>query len=485
MVRSQEPCSCQDGTSFSIKNLFFNIPARRKFLKAHTTELRRIIEEFERVALVNPEIKFSFFNENRQLFLLPKSNLKQRIVSLFGANYNNRLLPVELDSDTLNITGFIGKPEFAKKTRGDQFFFVNGRFIKHPYLNHAVDNAFRELITSDAFPTYFLYLTVDPQEIDINIHPTKTEINFQNSQVIYSMISSAVKQGLGRFNVAQTIDFDVEPTVQFIFPGKDQDIRPPTIKVDPDYNPFENHKQKGSFVQSSGKSHQQNTGWEKLYENDFKPVHQQSPENITRTDKQESLISQDTDEKVQSDTLFQLQNKYIVTVVKSGLMIVHQQRAYERIFFEAFMISLESGKGFSQQLLFPETIQLPAGDTEIIKSIISELKTVGFDLEEFGENTFIIHGLPSGLNNHSCQDVLEDIIENFKKNRTELDAGKRINLARSMAVNMAAGMNGKLQKEEMMTLIDRLFACKVPDVSPDGKLAVRITTVNEFDQLFK
>jgi DNA mismatch repair protein MutL len=299
------------------------------------------------------------------------------------------------------------------------------------------------------------------------------------------MISSAVKQGLGKFNAVQSIDFDVESTVQFMMPTKDEPINPPAIKVDPDYNPFDNQKNKGSFAPRSGTSHHQNTGWEKLYENDFQPGRQQLPEASTPIGKQEPLISQDADEKVQSETLFQLQNKYIISVVKSGLMVIHQQRAYERIFFEAFLKSLESGKGFSQQLLFPETIQLPAGDSEIIKSIFSELKTVGFDLEEFGENTFIIHGLPSGLNNHNCQDVLEDIIENFKKNRIELDAGKRINLARSMAVNMAAGMNGKLLKEEMMVLIDRLFACKVPDVSPDGKLTVRITTVNEFDQLFK
>ena len=272
MVKSQEPCGCQDGTSLSVKNLFFNIPARRKFLKADTTELRHIIEEFERVALVNHGIKFSFFNGNQQLFLLTQSNLKQRIVSLLGPAYNTRLLPVELESNVVNISGFIGKPEFAKKTRGDQFFFVNGRFIKHPYLNHAVDNAFRELIPSDAFPTYFLYLSIDPKEIDINIHPTKTEVNFQNGQVIYSMISSAVKQGLGKFNVVQSIDFDIEQTVQFSIPGKDHDIKSPAIKVDPDYNPFENQKIKSSFAPASSRPQQNVTGWEKLFENDFTPA---------------------------------------------------------------------------------------------------------------------------------------------------------------------------------------------------------------------
>jgi len=485
MVKSQEPCGCQDGTSLSVKNLFFNIPARRKFLKADTTELRHIIEEFERVALVNHGIKFSFFNGNQQLFLLTKSNLKQRIVSLLGTAYNTRLLPVELESNVVNISGFIGKPEFAKKTRGDQFFFVNGRFIKHPYLNHAVDNAFRELIPSDAFPTYFLYLSIDPKEIDINIHPTKTEVNFQNGQVIYSMISSAVKQGLGKFNVVQSIDFDIEQTVQFSIPGKDQEIKSPAIKVDPDYNPFENQKIKSSFAPASSRPQQNVTGWEKLFENDFTPAVPGSTETEPLPGKQEPLINQDADEKVQGETIFQLQNKYIVSVVKSGLMILHQQRAFERIYYEAFMSSLETGKGMSQQLLFPATIQLPAGDTEIVKSILAELRILGFDLEEFGENTFIFHGLPSSMNNHTINDVLEDIIENFKKNQKELIADKRINLARSIAINMAEAMNSKLMNEEMMALIDRLFACKVPDVSPDGRPCVKILTINEVDQLFK
>jgi DNA mismatch repair protein MutL len=485
VVSSQEPCACADGTSFSVKNLFFNIPARRKFLKADTTELRHIIEEFERVALVNPEIKFSFFNANQQLFLLPKSNLKQRIVAVFGASYNSRLLPVELESNIVNISGYIGKADFAKKTRGDQFFFVNGRFIKHPYLNHAVDSAFRELIPSDAFPTYFLYLTIDPKEIDINIHPTKTEVNFQNGQVIYSMISSAVKQGLGKFNLVQTIDFDVEQTVQFINPGNEGDIRPPAIKVDPDYNPFDNQKQKGNYTQASFSHSQKVTGWEKLFDTDAQTFQTINIEKESIALSKEIFTNQESEDRTQPDTIFQLQNKYLVSVVKSGLMIVHQQRVYERIYYEEFMSSFESGKGVSQQLLFPATFQVSAGDAEIVRSIFAELRILGFDLEGFGDNTFIIHGMPSHLNNHAVHDVLEDIIENFKKNQKELIADKRINLARSIAVNMAVAANGKLMKEEMIALIDRLFGCKVPDVSPDGKPIVKIVTMNDIELLFK
>jgi DNA mismatch repair protein MutL len=485
IVRSQEPCASPNGTTLAVKNLFFNIPARRKFLKTDTTELRHIIEEFERVSLVNSGIKFSFVNGNQQLFMLSKSTIKQRIVALFGTAYNNRLLPVELESNVVNISGFIGKPEFAKKTRGDQFFFVNGRFIKHPYLNHAVDSAFRELIPSDAFPTYFLNLTIDPKEIDINIHPTKTEVNFLNGQVIYSMISSAVKQGLGKFSVDQTIDFDVEPTVKFQLPGKDNEIRPPAIKVDPDYNPFDNLKIKNAFVQTENKPRQKTEGWEKLYENDITQVKAVNSGIDFTQGIQDSPIKQEGDDRVTTDTVFQLQNKYLVSIVKSGLMVIHQQRAFERIYYEEFMSSFDSGKGVSQQLLFPSTFQAAAGDAEIIKSLSAELKIIGFDLEGFGDNTFIIHGLPSHLNNNAVHDVLEDIIENFKNNQKDLVADKRINLARSIAINMAEAMNSKLMNEEMMALIDRLFACKVPDVSPDGKPCVKILTINEVDQLFK
>lgn len=482
IVKSQEPCNSPDGTSLSVKNLFFNIPARRKFLKGDTTELRHIIEEFERVALVNPSIKFSFYNDTRQLFMMPAASLKQRIVSVFGSNYNNRLLPVELNSTIVNITGFIGKPEFAKKTRGDQFFFVNGRFIRHPYLNHAVENGFRELISTDAFPTYFLYLTIDPKEIDINIHPTKTEVNFQNGQVIYSMISSAVKQGLGKFSLAPAIDFNVEQSVQFSAPQSNREVNPPTIRVNQDYNPFETQQSSATAQRDGFKPSQKATGWEKLFEHDV-PAKPSVSNELPPV--QSSLEISEADDKLKTESLFQVQQKYIVSVVKSGLMVINRQRAYERIYFEDFMSVLESGKGVSQQLLFPETVQVSGGDAQIITSLFTELRRIGFDLEEFGENTFIVHGVPSNLNNQPANDVLEDVIESFKTNQKELAANKRINLARSMAVRLASAMNGKLQQEEMLALVGRLFACSLPDVSPDGRPVVKIIGLNDLDLMFK
>jgi DNA mismatch repair protein MutL len=484
-VKSQEPCACQDGTSISVKNLFYNIPARRKFLKGGTTELRHIIEEFQRVALVNPGIKFSFINENRQLFVLAKSNLKQRIAGILGQAYNNRLVPVEQDSTIVSISGFIGKPEFAKKTRGDQYFFVNGRFIRHPYFNHAVESAFRELIPSDAFPTYFIYLSIDPGEIDINIHPTKTEINFQNGQVIYAMISSAVKQGLGKFNLVQSIDFDQEQSIQFSFPQTDQAVKPPAIKINPDYNPFESFRQKSSGFQGGNKERNKTEGWEKMYETNKDQPFGRPLEMESSTKGQEKLITRDENETVPAEVIFQLRNMFIVSAIKSGLMVVDQKRAFERIFFEGFMISFDAGKGMSQQQLFPMTLQFSPGDIMVLKGILPELRILGFDLEEFGQNTFIVNGIPVDLNNPSVNDVLENIIENFKKNQQDLISDKKINLARSLAVQMAANKEKKLEREEMISVIDRLFACKVPEVSPDGKPVVKILSFDEIGQLFK
>ena len=468
-VKSQELCACQDGTSISIKNLFYNVPARRKFLKSNTTELRHIIEEFQRVALVNPEIKFSFYNENRQLFLLIKSNLKQRIVALLGTSYNNRLVPVEQKSDIVNISGFIGKPEFARKTRGEQYFFVNGRFIKHPYLNHAVDNAFRELIPTDAYPTYFIYFSIDPKEIDINIHPTKTEINFQNNQVIYAMLSSAIKQSLGKFNIVPSLDFDSDPSVGINFTSKNANAQSPSIKIDPSYNPFETKV----------------TGWENLYTRTTgKEIINKETLDIPASTLEVSGVKGEDDEAIENGVVFQLHNKYIVTNVRSGLLVIDQHRAHERILFEEFINTLEKGKGMSQQQLFPSTIQFSAGDTEILVSIMDDLKVLGFDIEEFGKNSFIVNGTPTDLNNTSAKDVLENIIENFKKNLQDINTDKKVNLARSMAVNMAIGYGKKLEQQELTSLIDRLFACKVPDVSPDGKLIVRILKIDELDQMF-
>jgi DNA mismatch repair protein MutL len=479
-VVSQEPFAGSNGTSISIKNLFYNIPARRKFLKANNTELRHIIEEFHRVALVHPEIKFSFFNDNRQLFVLQGTNLKQRIVALYGNTYNNKLVPVEQKSEIVSISGFIGKPEFARKTRGEQYFFTNGRFIKHPYLNHAVDSAFKELIPNDAHPSYFIYFKIDPKEIDINIHPTKTEINFQNNQVIYAMLSSAIKQALGKFNITPSLDFDTQHSFEISMPSKDAHIPAPTVKVNPNYNPFETKQEpnKGTSAHYQRKEYKKPVNWDELYKTDDIP----SKPNIQSQQKMDT--QDDSLAGGHSENAFLLQKRYIITRVRSGLMLIHRQRAMERILFEEFLQSLESGKGFSQQLLFPETVQFDTTDTEILKGLLDELKVLGFDIEYFGSNSYIINGAPSMLNHAEIKDVLDNMIENVKKQQDAVKIDKKVNLAKSMAVNMAFRHNTDLGTEEIKSLINRLFSTKAPEASLDGKPVVRIVTMEELDQKF-
>ncbi len=483
-VKSHEPCSAANGTSFSIKNLFFNIPARRKFLKSNTTELRHIIEEFQRVALVYPEIKFTFFNENRELFQLSKSVLKQRIASLFGAAYNNRLIPVVQKTDLVNITGFIVKPEFAKKTRGEQYFFVNGRYIRHPYLNHAIDNAFRELIPSDTFPSYFIYFDINPNEIDINIHPTKTEVNFENNQVIYAMLSSAVKQALGKFNLTPSIDFDIEKGIDITPLPRSVEVNQPTVKVDENYNPFDVETQHGEKPSFQHHQKPDTRNWQKLYGDEEFTQNRQETELPQEDDAKLIFTSQGVEAETGTDTVFQLHNKYIVSSMRSGLLVIDQQRAHERVLFERFLEKLESQKGTSQQQLFPVTVQFSPSDAEILKEIEAELKILGFDIEDFGENTFIINGNPAEMNNQDIKGVLEGIIENFKKNLKELAKDKKVNLARSMAVNLSIKQGRKLKTEEIKSLIDQLFACRMPEVSPDGKPTLRILTLSYLDEQF-
>jgi DNA mismatch repair protein MutL len=478
-VNDQKACVAPNGTSVSVKNLFYNIPARRKFLKSNNAELRHIIEEFHRVALVQSDIKFSFFNEGRQLFSLNPSNLKQRIVSLFGSSFNNRLIPVESLSEIVEISGFIGKPEFARKTRGEQYFFVNGRFIKHHYLNHAVDSAFRELIPKDSFPAYFIYFRLNPQEIDINIHPSKTEISFQNNQAIYAMLSAAIKQALGRFNISPSLDFEPGNAPHFPVFSNDSPARVPEIQLKPGYSPFHDQS-KGTGGSMQKIKSPSSVIWEPLYqtenfENKISPL---VPAEIQPEEKE--IISGN----YSNDMVISLGNHMVAARVKSGLLIIHAQRAFERIYFDAFSKYLEKQTGSSQQSLFPVAIQFSSADAEIIKELKPELNCLGFDLNEFGDNTFILNGTPSDLNNAPAKDVLESIIENFKKEVKGGKTDKKVNLAKSMAVSLANRQNCNLEREEIMVLIDKLFATGAPEVSPDGRPVVRMILLNEIEEMF-
>jgi len=481
-VKSQDAVSCTDGTNISVKNLFFNVPARRNFLKSNNVETRHIIEEFNRVSLVNPNIEFSFIHNERKVFKLPISNLKQRITGIMGSNYGQKLVPVEQKTDKVNITGYIGKPEFAKKTRGEQYFFVNNRFIKHPYLNHAVDNAFQELLPSKAFPSYFIYFDVDPKQIDINIHPTKTEVNFLDNKLIYAILRSAVKQGLGKYNITPTIDFEIEQSFDAPNPPKGKPIINPFEKTESTFNPFETQQQKIQTKREVSNSE----NWEKLFagKNVQNEIFESPDDAKSNNEHLNELRTSNNENGTEERKIFQIQNRYILTFIKSGILIIDQQNAHERILYERYKKMLENKNGNSQQELFPQNISFTPGDAEIVKDLKKELYNVGFEIEEFGTNTFIVNGTPPDISNKNIKDILEGIIENYKKNMIDLHLDRKINIARSMAANLSVKAGKKLQKEEMGTFIDELFECQMPEKSPGGKSTINIILFEELSKIF-
>ena len=473
-VKNQEPCPCANGTNILVKNLFFNVPARRNFLKSNTAETRHIIEEFIRVSMFKPEIAFSMTHNNKIVFKLPTGSLKSRIVSLFSNSYNEKLLPVEQSTEELNIHGFIGKPEYAKKTRGEQYFFVNGRFIKHAYLNHAVANAYTELIPVDSFPSYFLNIDIDPKEIDINIHPTKTEVNFRDARFVYGILQAAVKKSIGMHSLSPTIDFDVDPAIEEAFLNPpNEPVNQPGVTINPDFNPFESKTEQSSY---SGfqKGTPSNSDWEQLYRD---PTTQEKVEAGQENFTQSEISS--------SGKFFQVQQRWIITNVRSGIMLIDQQRAFERILYERYFEQIKGKAQVSQQQLFPHNIQLSPGDAEILRSLIEDLHQLGFVIENFGTNGFVINGIPADMIEASVESAIEKIIENHKQFAHELNYDKSVILARSLAVSNAAKSGTTLSEVEMEDVFNRLFACQVPEVSPDGLPVVKVLTLADFEELMK
>lgn len=482
-LKSQEVCQFSNGTSIAVKNLFFNVPARRNFLKSDILEFNHICEEFIRLAIINPSISFSLHHNNKLIYQLDKSIQKQRIVNILGKAYNEKLIPVNQETNIVKFSGFIGKPEFAKKTRGEQYFFVNNRFFKHAYFYHAIENAFQELLPEKAFPTYFINFEIDPKEIDINIHPTKTEIKFLDEKTIYALLRSAVKQSIGKFNLSPTLDFEVEQSLTLNPPPKNYELKPPVIKINPEFNPFD---KKNSFSYQSKPqtdreiSNQHN--WEKLYEESKNQILFKR-ESIDENE--EAEIKNTETENNSSATFFQLQNKYIVSSIKSGLLVIDQQRASERILFEEFTESISNKANYSQQQLFPQTIVFTHTDAELIKELKTDLYHLGFDINEFGLNTFIVNGCPAEWVNENPQHIIEGMLENYKRNLSDLKVDSKINLALSMAKNMAVKYGKKLEKEEIQNLIDKLFACRLPYHSPSGKKILYTITMDEISEKLK
>jgi len=484
-VISQEACSANTGTSISVKNLFYNIPARRNFLKSNPVEMRHIIDEFQRMALANPLIFFTLHHDGQEVYHLPGSALKQRIVHLFGNNYNQRLVPVEEDTTIIKLHGFVGKPEFARRTRGEQFFFVNNRFVKDAYLNHAVLTAFEELLPDDTYPLYVLFIDIDPSKIDINVHPTKTEIKYQDEKAIYAIIRSAVKRSLGRYNITPSLDFDQENSIEHLITHKPfEQIVAPVIAFNPDFNPFTEKKtdREIPFLRNSGdRSSPIPKNWDTLYEIAKKEPTQQHEIHT------EKMISIDEQEITKSSErqFFQVHNRFIMSQIKSGFMLINQQAAHERVLYERFLHQLESHSGVSQQSLFPQSVTLNGSDFELLKELLPDIRALGFDIREFGKNTVVVEGIPAELNNVGEHELLEHLLEGFKNNQAILKLDKRDNLARALARNAAIKTGTKLSSEEMNLLTDQLFACQMPNLGLNGKPVITTFTLNELLERFE
>jgi DNA mismatch repair protein MutL len=486
-VLSQQACSTQTGTSICVKNLFFNTPARRNFLKSNPVEMRHIIDEFQRVALANPNVFFSMHHDGQEIYHLPAATLKQRIVHLFGNNYNERLVPVEEDTNVIKLRGFVGKPEYAKRTRGEQFFFVNNRFIRDAYLNHAVLMAFKELLPEDTFPLYVLFIEIDPAKIDINVHPTKTEIKYQDEQTIYAIVRSAVKRSLGRYNITPSLDFDQENSIEHLVTLKPlEEIVAPTITFNPDYNPFLTEKKverEIPFLRNTGeyRSSPIPQNWDTLCEISKKDVLSQRE---MHAEKSISVDDQDL-HKTSERQLFQVHNRFILSQIKSGFMVINQQAAHERILYERFLQQLQNHSGVSQQSLFPQSVTLNSGDFELLKELLPDIRALGFDIREFGKNTVVVEGVPADLGNTAEGEILEQLIEGYKNNQAVLKLDKRDSLARSLARNAATKAGIKMSLEEMNLLIDQLFACQMPNVALNGKQVITTFTIEELLERFE
>lgn len=477
-IESQEPCGTPDGTSIAVKNLFFNTPARRNFLKSDSVEMRHIIEEFERVALAHPDIAFTATHNNSELFNIKASALRQRIVNMFGPRYNERLVPVQEDTAIVNLQGFIGKPEFAKKTRGEQYFFVNNRFIKSSYLNHAVTRAFDELISRGSHPTYFLYLTVDPATIDVNIHPTKTEIKFTEERSIYAIIHSSVRNSLGKYNIAPSLDFDQEDVFNVAPMPTNVTVAPPA-HVEIDFNPFDtggSNKPKHSSAGSSSGNFK--GGWEDLYAVTAKDEPQQPLFDQEENEEHDAAVSA-------GRQVFQMHQKYILTTIKSGLIIIDQQRAHERILFEEAMLALKNQGGYSQQELFPQTIELSTSDCALLDDMREDLHRLGFTIDQFGEGSVVVNGIPIEAVGMQISHVIEDFLEQYKHFVGDIQNDSRERLAQSMARSLNIKEGKKLERLEMLNLIDKLFACSQPYAAPNGKPTILTFTNEDLNKKFK
>ncbi len=483
-IVSQEVVVTPKGTSISVKNLFYNIPARRNFLKSNTVELRHVIDEFHRVALAHPNISFALYNNGSETFNLPVSNHRQRIVNIFGNKTNEKLVPVNEDTEVLAISGFVGKPEFAKKTRGEQYFFVNNRFIKSAYLNHAVSSAFDGLLKNGTHASYFLYLTVNPQTIDINIHPTKTEIKFDDEHTLYALLRSAVKHSLGQFNIAPVLDFDHDPNLDTPYNYNRNSNNEPKIEVDRSFNPFKEDKSSNAKAISYKK--EVASSWDSLYvgleskgtktQQDFSEVHFESDNNT------ESLFEES---KLDSNaTTYQIHNKYIVSAIKSGMLVIDQHRAHQRVLYEDFLENLTVKGASSQQLLFPLQLHFSTHELEILNELKEDLEHTGFIFSNVTKEFVEITGVPVSIPESEVSIILEQLISDVENEVPDSNFSITDLLAKSLAKSLAIRTGQPLKKSEQEHLVNSLFACKEPNTSPTNRTTFVTMSVDELDKKF-
>lgn len=467
-VESQEPESCPVGTNILIRNLFYNVPARRKFLKTDQTELRHIINEFNHVALAYPDIEFQLIHNNTQIFQLPSTNLRKRVSGIFGKQIFQNLIAVETDTSIIKITGFAGKPEYAKKTYGEQFLFVNNRFMKHHYFHKAVMKAYEEILPPDHFPSYFLFFETAPSSIDINIHPTKTEIKFEDERSVWHILSAAVKEAIGKNNLAPTLDFSTEGVIDIPVLGKDQEIYTPQENINREFNPFETDEEKAfNYTRQKIDPH-----WQQMYE-------------AKRNDDLSPGLGFDekgNNKEEQVARYLQLRNNFILSPVKSGLMLIDQRRAHERILYEQNLKSLKKDAIIAQNSLFPENIDLGPADYQLCLELSEEIGSLGFDIRDFGKNCVIVHSVPANAKIHDIKSVLETILEQYKNLNDELKLDQHEKLARSAAIAAAIPYGKQLDIREMQEIVDQLFACDNPNSTPTGKRILNIIKIEDLEK---
>ena len=478
-VKKQEPCSCPPGTNISMKNLFFSVPARRHFLKSNTAEMRHIIDEFMHVALAYPGITFSLSANGQDLFHLRSATVRQRILQLLGNNYQDRLVTVKENTEYLNVSGFVGKPETAKKTRGDQYFFVNNRFIKSGYLHHAIMNAFSDLIPSDSYPMYALYIELDPALVDINVHPTKQEIKFEDERLIYAFIQSSVKHALARFSISPTLDFNLDPKIEQL-PAITQPFTEDQKKQAAATDIFKTFTQKYQAHAIGGAFKYSHMDTEGRPQSDLLPSMPDLPEKAA----QQELNSIWDNENVLERPLQQIHGKYILQQIKSGFMLIDQQSAHERILYEEYKLASLEQPLASQQSLFPEKLILSPADAVLLNEMLPELSTLGYDIQPAAGHTFVIHGIPGDMDTGDEKKHIEQLLEQFKHFNAEFKIDKREMMIRSLASQHAIKSGQNLSAAEMQNLIDKLFACEQPQVTAGGRNTFLTFRLDELDKLF-